>query len=127
LTLDDLLALKNQQKKPIVVCLCGSTRFSEAYQEMNLRETLAGNIVLSVGINTKSDDDLIKAGWTIDKAALDTLHLHKIDLADEVLILNCDGYVGESTKREIAYAEQQGKIVRWLEPQFAYLGTVARF
>lgn len=116
MTLYDLLIQKNQQKKPTVVCLCGSTRFSEAYQEMNLRETLAGNIVLSIGINTKSDDDLIKAGWKIDKEALDTLHLHKIDLADEVLILNVDGYVGESTRREIDYAELQGKRIRWLEP-----------
>src|SRR6266568_2334535 len=114
-TLDDLLTMKDQQKKPIVVCLCGSTRFGEAYQEMNLRETLAGNIVLSIGINTKSDADLIKAGWKIDKEALDTLHLHKIDLADEVFILNVDGYIGESTRREVDYAIRQGKRIRWLE------------
>lgn len=116
MTLDDLLDLKNQQKKPTIVCLCGSTRFGEAYQEMNLRETLAGNIVLSIGINTKSDDDLIKAGWKIDKEALDTLHLHKIDLADEVLILNVGGYIGESTRREVEYAQLKNKRVRWLEP-----------
>lgn len=116
ITLRDLLALKNQQEKPTIVCLCGSTRFSEAYQEMNLRETLAGNIVLSIGINTKSDDDLIKAGWKIDKGALDTLHLHKIDLADEVLILNVEGYIGESTRREVEYAQLKNKRIRWLEP-----------
>lgn len=116
ITLDNLLVLKDRQKKPVIVCLCGSTRFSQAYQEMNLRETLAGNIVLSIGINTKSDDDLIKAGWKIDKEALDTLHLHKIDLADEVLILNVGGYTGESTRREIEYALLKNKHIRWLEP-----------
>jgi nucleoside 2-deoxyribosyltransferase len=52
----------------------------------------------------------------LQKAALDELHLRKIELADEVLVLNVNGYVGESTRREISYAEQLGKPVHWLEP-----------
>ncbi|KKL45680.1 hypothetical protein LCGC14_2353240, partial [marine sediment metagenome] len=43
------------------------------------------------------------------------LHLRKIDMADEVLILNVGRYIGESTVRELAYARKQGKIIRWLE------------
>jgi len=78
---------------------------------------LAGKIVLSIGIDTKSDTDLLLAGELTpeDKERLDELHLRKIDLADEVLILNVDGYIGTSTKREIAYAQANGKVVRWLE------------
>lgn len=114
ITLDELLA-KKQQTRPRIVCLCGSTRFSDAFQDANLKETLAGNIVLSIGCNTKSDDDLVKAGMVINKEALDTLHLHKIDLADEVLVLNVGGYIGESTRREIEYAQRLGKVIRWLE------------
>lgn len=73
--------------RPKIVCLCGSTRFAEAYREANLRETLAGHIVLSVGCDTKSDQWV---GLTeADKARLDELHLRKIDLCDEVLVLNC--------------------------------------
>lgn len=98
---------------PIIVCLCGSTRFSEAFHEANLRETLAGKIVLSIGCDFKSDDAL---GLTeADKKRLDELHLRKIDLADEILVLNVDGYVGESTAREIIYANDHGKRIRWLE------------
>ena len=76
---------------PKIVCLCGSTRFMEAWQAANLSETLAGNIVLAVGCNTKSDADLQRLGRLTPekKAELDELHLHKIDLADEVLVLNC--------------------------------------
>src|SRR5581483_8236430 len=73
------------QKRPTIVCLCGSTRFSQAFHEANLRETLAGKIVLSIGCDFKSDTDLLLAGELTaeDKARLDELHLRKIDLADE--------------------------------------------
>jgi hypothetical protein len=95
-----------------VTCLCGSTRFSEAFQRANLEETLAGRIVLSIGCDTKSDQGL-GLGPEV-KAQLDALHLRKIDMADEILVLNVGGYIGESTSREVAYA--QGKRVRYLEP-----------
>jgi hypothetical protein len=109
----ELLRLKDSATLPIVVCLCGSTRFMQAFQDANLRETLVGKIVLSIGCNTKSDQDLTLG--PIDKGALDLLHLFKIDLADEILVLNEGGYIGESTRREIAYARMHGKRIRWLE------------
>jgi hypothetical protein len=104
-------------EKPTIVCLCGSTRFSDAFHEANLRETLAGRIVLSIGCDFKSDTDLLLAGelTTADKHRLDELHLRKIDLADEVLVLNVGGYIGQSTSNEIAYAQNHNKPIRWLE------------
>lgn len=106
--------------KPAVVCLCGSTRFSDAYQQANLQETLAGNIVLTIGCDMRSDTDLFadktEAELNSIKERLDQLHLRKIDLADEVLILNVGGYIGSSTRNELQYAQQQGKLIRWLEP-----------
>ncbi len=114
MTLDELLTRKRTMPFPMIVCLCGSSRFSQAFREANLRETLAGRIVLSIGCDTKSDADLAFGG--VDKTALDLLHLFKIDLADEILVLNVGGYLGESTRREIAYARMQGKRIRWLEP-----------
>jgi hypothetical protein len=102
---------------PRVVCLCGSTRFSEAFRTMNLRETLAGNIVLTVGCDTKSDSALFTGPMAAEiKDSLDTLHKRKIDLADEILVLNVGGYVGDSTRSEIDYARRTGKAVRYLEP-----------
>lgn len=102
---------------PIVVCLCGSTRFWRTFQEASLRETLAGKIVLSIGAASGTDDEhfgnLPKAEYDRVKAMLDGLHMRKIELADEVLILNVDNYIGESTARELAYARHLGKPVRY--------------
>lgn len=112
MTLDELLTRKAQQKRPTIVCLCGSTRFIETFQQANLRETLDGHIVLSVGCDTYSDEMLGLSSET--KIFLDTLHLWKIDLCDEVYVLNLGGYIGDSTAREIAYAQQKGKPIRYL-------------
>jgi hypothetical protein len=97
-TLENLLTRKAAVERPRKVCLCGSTRFSQAYQAASLRETQAFRIVLSIGINTKSDADLLAAGVEIDKETLDLLHLFKIDEADEILVRGVGGYVGDSTR-----------------------------
>jgi hypothetical protein len=118
-TLQDLVNEMMNQRTPTKVCLCGSTRFSEAFKQANLSETLKGNIVLSIGCDTKSDEELAAAGIVFDeklKKKLDVLHLHKIWMADVVLILNVDGYIGESTRREIEFATRMGKTIRYLEP-----------
>lgn len=99
------------QKEPWVVCLCGSTRFKDAYISENARLTLEGKIVLSVGLFAGSGDAVNEE----QKQMLDVLHLRKIDLAHEVRILNVAGYVGESTLREIDYATRSGKLVSFLE------------
>jgi hypothetical protein len=108
---------------PTIVVLCGSTRFHTTFVEASLRETLDCKIVLTIGAAMKSDADhfghLTPAEQTRIKQMLDELHLRKIDLADEVLILNVDGYVGESTRRELAYALAHSKRVRWWEPDTA--------
>jgi hypothetical protein len=98
--------------KPTIVCLCGSTRFPDAWRNANRDETLAGRIVLSVGL-LGHQEGLDMNGPV--KAMLDDLHKRKIDLADEVLVLNVGGYVGASTRSEIEYAAAAGKPVRYLE------------
>ena len=99
---------------PKIVCLCGSTRFMEAFQEANLKETLEGNIVLTVGCDMRSDESL--GLLPAVKVRLDELHKRKIDLADEIFVLNVGGYIGESTRSEIEYAQAQDKPIRFLEP-----------
>lgn len=126
-----------QYERPEIVCLCGSTRFVEKYAEVNEWETLAGKIVLSCGCFDKSVSEEVKK-------QLDELHFRKIDLADSIFVVNplvwhcrehdfwhwkfdCEQclienksysfeepYIGESTKREIAYAKANGKTVRYL-------------
>ena len=102
---------------PKIVCLCGSTRFSDAFKEANLKETIAGNIVLSIGCDTKSDKELMVLGELTKEAKerLDQLHKRKIDLADEILVLNVGGYIGDSTRSEIEYAQKMNKSIRLLE------------
>lgn len=105
-------------KPPTIVCLCGSTRFYKEFTEANYRLTMAGRIVLSVGFYPHATQEMHgeSVGITPEqKEALDQLHLRKIDLADEILVLNVDGYIGESTAREIDYAEKLDKPVRYLD------------
>lgn len=105
--------------RPIIVCLCGSTRFWRLFQQAGLAETMAGRIVLSIGAASGTDDEhfgnLPREEYDRVKEMLDQLHMEKIKIADEVLILNLEGYIGESTARELAYARQIGKRVRFWE------------
>ncbi len=105
--------------KPKIVCLCGSTRFMDAFFGAGWRETMSGKIVLSVGVAKHiQTDDGGHVGEALGPdvcAFLDELHKRKIDLADEVLVLNVGGYIGESTRSEIEYARAHGKPVRYLE------------
>ena len=96
-----------------VITLCGSTKFKDQFFEQQKRLTLEGNIVISVGLFGHSGD---KEVWTEGtKEMLDKMHLSKIDLADEIFVINVNKYIGESTKREIEYAKTTGKTITFLE------------
>ena len=96
-----------------VITLCGSTRFKDAFLETQKRLTLEGNIVISVGLFGHSGDDEV---WTEGtKEMLDDMHKRKIDMADEIYVINVGGYIGSSTRSEIDYAKATGKTVRYLE------------
>lgn len=106
--------------RPTIVCLCGSVRFYQTFQEQCLKESLAGKIVLTIGSMQGTDDDHF-GDMAPDEhqraiAVLNALHFAKIELADEVLILNVGGYIGEHTRAELAYARLLKKHVRFLEP-----------
>ena len=96
-----------------VITLCGSTRFKDQFLEAQKRLTLAGNIVISVGLFGHSGDDEV---WTEGtKEMLDDMHKRKIDMADGIYVINVGGYIGQSTRSEIEYARSQGKSVEFLE------------
>ena len=98
-----------------VITLCGSTRFKDAFIEAQKRLTLEGNIVISVGLFGHSGDDEV---WTEGtKEMLDDMHKRKIDMADEIFVINVGGYIGQSTRSEIDYACSQGKTIQYLEEQ----------
>ena len=103
-------------KRPRVVCLCGSTRFMEAFHNANARLSLAGEIVLTVEIVTYDGATDPQRANVEQKKVLDELHCRKIDISDYVLVLNVGGYIGESTRNEINYAKKISKPIEYLEP-----------
>jgi Holliday junction resolvase RusA-like endonuclease len=95
-----------------IITLCGSTKFKDEFISQQKRLTLEGNIVISVGMFGHSGDDEV---WTEStKPMLDDMHKRKIDLADEIFVINVDGYIGSSTRSEIEYAKKTNKPVKYL-------------
>lgn len=107
-------------KKYKVITLCGSTRFKDQFMETQKRLTLQGNIVISVGLFGHSGDSEVwenmdEGTLTKTKEMLDDMHKRKIDMADEIFVINVNRYIGDSTKSEIEYAKKHGKKVNYLE------------
>lgn len=103
-----------------VITLCGSTRFKDEFMKVQKDLTLKGNIVISVGLFSHSGDDEVwknmdEGTLTKTKEMLEDMHKRKIDMADEIFVINVDGYIGDSTKSEIEYAIKTGKKVNYLE------------
>lgn len=103
-----------------VITLCGSTKFKDEYLKAQKNLTLEGNIVISVGLFGHAGDTEVWEGMSEDtltktKLMLDDMHKRKIDMADEIFVINVNGYIGESTKSEIEYARSTGKEIKYLE------------
>lgn len=96
-----------------VITLCGSTRFKDDFIREQKRLSLEGNIVISVGLFGHSGDNEVLSEGV--KEMLDDMHKRKIDMADEVFIINKDGYIGSSTRSEIEYAKRTGKGIKYME------------
>jgi len=94
-----------------IITLCGSTKFKEQFLIEQKRLTLEGNIVISVGLFGHSGDDEVFSDNV--KEMLDDMHKSKIDLADEIFVINVNGYIGTSTKSEIEYAQKTNKPVKY--------------
>ena len=96
-----------------VVTLCGSTKFKDDFLREQKRLTLEGNIVLTVGLFGHSGDvEVWKEGV---KEMMDDMHKRRIDMSDEIFVINKDGYIGSSTRAEIEYAIKTNKVVRYME------------
>ena len=110
-------------KKPKIVCLCGSSRYVGHHQAAIMQETLAGNIVIPMGLyghadfppGAKKATDDSNEGCSV-KQMLDELHLHKIEMSDEVLFIKPAGTVlGNSSMRELFFAQSRSKTIRFYE------------
>lgn len=107
-------------KKYKVITLCGSTKFKDEFLRIQKELTLEGNIVISLGLFTQSGDNEVLENMDEDtllktKEMLKDMHKRKIDMSDEIFVINVNKYIGESTKEEIEYAKKTGKKVNYLE------------
>lgn len=93
-----------------VITLCGSTKFKKQFRETEAQLTLQGNIVISLGIFGQSEGVTITAE---QERLFEKLHYRRIDMSDEIFVIDVDGYIGNSTRREIEYAKDRGKVVRY--------------
>ena len=101
--------IKNQYK---IITLCGSIKFKDEFMKVQEKLTLDGNIVLTPNFfnNIKKEEIDEKT-----KKMLDEMHKQKINMSDEIYVINVGGYIGESTKNEIEYAKAKGKRISYLE------------
>jgi len=95
-----------------VVTLCGSTKFKEQFIKAQHDLTLAGWIVLSVGLFGHLDEPSVFEPSI--KTMLDAQHKQKIDMSDAIYVIDVDGYIGDSTRSEIEYAKAHDKKIMYL-------------
>ena len=95
-----------------IITLCGSIKFKDEFMRVQEKLTLDGNIVLTPNFfnNIKKEEIDLET-----KKMLDEMHKQKIDMSDEIYVINVGGYIGESTKNEIKYAKEKGKRISYLE------------
>ncbi len=101
---------KEETKRGKVITLCGSVKFREDFEREQVRLAAEGHTVLSV-----ERFDLPEGFDESQIQRLKEIHKRKIDMSDEIFVVNKGGYIGESTRAEIAYAESKGKGVRYME------------
>lgn len=93
-----------------VITLCGSAKFRNQFEQANAYLTLQGNIVISLAFFEQSE------GFELTQEQAELLghiHFRKIDMSDEIFVIDVDGYIGSSARKEIEYASEKGKTVRY--------------
>lgn len=99
-------------KKYKIITLCGSSNFKKEFRKIEKKLTLKGNLVISLNVFFHYDNIKLTNS---QKKMLDKIHLRKIDLSDEIFVINKNGYIGLSTIKEIIYAKKLNKIIKYLE------------
>jgi len=109
--------------KPKIICICGSSRFVAEMAILRWELEKLGAITLGMHLMPNGYGKTRGYGKEYDHLAelegvakkMDELHLRKIDMSDEIFVYNKNGYIGESTRKEIEYAKKLGKLIKYLE------------
>ena len=107
-----------------VVTLCGSTRFMKEFKEVERALILDGKIPLLPAIYEKAEG-IGEYSEEMGKHLFD-LHLDKIRISDSIFVIDVDGYFGGSTKKEIAFAEEQGKSIRYYSKEKDWVSSMLK-
>lgn len=102
---------RNASAEFTVVTLCGSMRFRAEFERLDAELTLAGHVVLTPALLAPAMELSVE-----ERERLGRVHLQKVEMADQVLVVNVGGYIGDSTRREIEHARARGVPVTYLEP-----------
>ena len=94
-----------------IIAVCGSVKFKDEMLEYQNEQMKNGKWIL---LPENMDIDIQMIDRRVKKQ-MDKLHLRKIDCADKVLVWNRNGYIGESTMKEIEYARYHNRFVEFLE------------
>ena len=95
-----------------VITVCGSYKFKKEMNEITERMALQGNCMLTPIELTKPN----KEAYSKEEAMMiDKMHKEKIKLSDAILVVNVNGYIGDSTKSEIEYAKSLHKEILYYE------------
>lgn len=106
-----------------VITLCGSTKFKKQFREVEASLTYQGHIVISLGFFDQSENIKLSKEQEL---LFEEMHYRKIDMCDEIFVIDANEYIGKSTRKEIEYAKNKGKIIRYysktkLQPLFSTL------
>ena len=106
----------------MIITICGSTKFKALILNKAQELTMAGHIVLMPCVFHHADNVTLS---TEDKIKLDNLHKEKIEMSDAIYVVNPDGYIGDSTKSEIDWAQRKKKRIIYLYsgPAVTYVDT----
>ncbi len=94
-----------------IITLCGSSKFEQEFAKVQFDLTLQGNIVLSLPLFSQFNNQQLTQEQL---SLLSDMHKQKIDMADEIFVVNPNGYIGTDTAKEIEYAKMKNKLVKYL-------------
>jgi len=111
----------DSQTRPKIVCYCGSRKFIEAFKDAEYESVLNREIALfPTFMHETTSFNGAQLRSSEYRQMADELHKRKIDICDEVFVINVNGYIGPSTRNEIDYALLKGKSVKFLHSDYIY-------
>ena len=112
-----------ENERPKIITIIGSTRYINEMSLIGWEFEKQGHIVLNprllppTYIRKSNDDGRHAAESENVKEIIDKTYLHKVAMADEIFVVNINGYIGDSTRNELNHAIKLNKKIVWLEPE----------